>query len=1060
MQQGMLFHSLNEKGSGVDIVQEISDLNEDLDVDAFEEAWRRVAARHPMMRTSFEWERSGEPLQRAHPMSLRLDRRDWRMLPAHEQDAQFEEFLRTDRRQDFAMDRAPLMRLVLVRMGGAAYRFAWTFHHALFDGWCIPIVWKEVFAAYDALRAGRELEFPPVRPYRDYVDWLGGIDRAASESFWRRLLAGVRGPTALEAIRPPGDSRDGGLGEEELRLSESLTSSLRSVVEGHGLTWNTLVQGAWACLLGRYAGEEEVVFGATMQCRPKALTGSESMVGLFINTLPMRARVAADRPFLDLVKDLRAQWVDIREFKHTPLVDVQGWSDVPRGTPLFESLVVFEPALVNTGLRSQGGPWLNRTFRYVSQPNTPLNFLAYGEPELILRIAFDGSRFDRASIRRMLGHLATMLEAVARDVRTPLGALPLLTPPERTDLLAWSSPRGRHSSEQPIHAAVELAARRSPGAVAVDCQGSQLTYAELDSRANRLARHLRGLGVGPEVLVGVCLERSIELVVALLAVLKAGGAYVPLDPAYPPERLAFTMEDSQARVLITNASLQEAGGAGDGVRVCLLDRNAEAIAREDGTPLNLPVSPDDLAYVIYTSGSTGKPKGVLVTHRNVDRLFAATAGWFHFDERDVWSLFHSSAFDFSVWEMWGALRHGGRLAIVEPWMTRSPESFREWLAESGVTVLNLTPSAFRHLIAADAASATNLRLRWVILGGEALDPGMLSPWFDRHGADAPAVVNMYGITETTVHVTFHRISRADADRRESVIGRPIPDLDVFVLDRHGELCPVGVPGEIHVGGPGVARGYLQRPDLTAERFVRSPLTSNGEGRLYRSGDLARYAPNGDLEYLGRIDHQVKIRGYRVELGEIETALARHPSVGDCAVVAVEEEPGDVRLVAAVVYRGEEPPAAELRSHLKRSLPAHMIPSAFRAVERIPRTPSGKADRRAVLPAGAERAGRPAVARGVNETERMIADIWGQVLGVEDLGPDDDFFERGGHSLLATRIVSRIRDAFGVEVPMRALFDSSTVSEFAEVVSSNSKAGSFDDPIRRLDRESHRAGEKF
>jgi amino acid adenylation domain-containing protein len=1060
LQQGMLFHSLTAQASGVDIVQEISDLNEDLDVDVFERAWQHVARRHPMLRTSFQWEGLARPVQKSHEVLPQLDRRDWRDLAAEDQEIEFQAFLRSDRRQDFEMNRAPLMRLAILRLAPTVYRFVWTFHHALLDGWCVPIVFREVFTAYEALRAGGEPPFEKARPYRDYVEWLGSLDASRSEPFWRDLLRGFRGPTALAVDAVRHESGDDGPphGEEERRLSDRVTSSLVSLAKKHDVTLSAILQGAWACLLGRYSGEDDVVFGATRQCRPTGLAGADSMVGLFINTLPMRAQVAPDRPFLDLLKDLRAQWLASREHKHTSLVDIQGWSEIPRGTPLFESIVVFENALLNTNLRAQGGPWTNRTFRLVSQPNTPLNVVAYGERELLVRISYDRARFDRDAVLRMLGHITTMLEAIAEDVEPRLGSLPLLTHGERRQLLEWSSARREHPGDEPIHAAVERQARRAPDAVAVEFQGDLISYAELDRRANRLARHLRGLGVGPDGLVGVCLDRSIELVVAILGVLKAGGAYLPLDPAYPPERLAFMLEDARARVLITDESLAAAFPAHSEVSVCLLDRDAEAIGREEGGALDVAVSPDDLAYVIYTSGSTGNPKGVLVTHRNVDRLFAATDEWFRFDEHDVWSLFHSSAFDFSVWEMWGALRHGGRLAVVPQWMTRSPEAFRAWLSESGVTVLNQTPSAFRQLVEADASSGSPLRLRLVIFGGEALEPGMLEPWFERHGEESPRLVNMYGITETTVHVTYHPLSRADLDRSSSVIGRPIPDLRVYLLDRRRELCPIGVPGELHVGGPGVARGYLHRPELTAERFIPSPFPAGEGERLYRSGDLARYLRNGEIEYLGRIDQQVKIRGHRVELGEIETTLCRHPGVRECVVAAREETAGDVRLIAYVVPREQEPPPdADLRAFLKRSLPAYMLPSTFLPVDRIPKTSSGKVDRRSLPPPGegsSDRRNDFVAPR--NETERAVAEIWGKVLGLERLGAHDNFFELGGHSLMATRVVSRVRDSFGVELSIRALFDSPTVAEFAAVVSAKSEAPRSTIAIPRLDRESRRA----
>jgi amino acid adenylation domain-containing protein len=1059
LQHGMLFHTLLDRGSGVDIVQEICDLSEDLDVDAFEEAWKRVAQRHPALRTSFQWDGLDEPIQQVHRRLPSLERHDWRDRSRKDQEAELDAFVRSDRRRGFDLRRAPLMRLSLFRSAPAAYRFVWTFHHALMDGWCVPIVLKEVFAFYDAFRLGQEPAFDEPRPYRDYIEWLRKLDLSRAESFWRDALKGFRAPTPLVVDRLDSDGTIDPLhGEEAIRLSESVTSALRSLARKHDLTLSTIFQAAWACLLGRYSGEEDVVFGTTRQCRPSAMAGAESMVGLFINTLPIRARVGPDRSVLDLLRELRRQWVVSSEYKPTPLVDIQRWSEIPRGASLFQSLVVFEDSLQNSRLRAQGGPWTNRAFREISQPNTPLNVVAYGERELLIRISYDRKHFDSDSVSRMLGHAATLLEAMAENADQRLGDLPLLTSAERRQILEWQSRDREDRSQECIHRAFERQTQRTPEAVAVQFEGAHLSYGELNRRANRLARHLRGLGVGPDVLVGVCLNRSLEMVVALLGVLKAGGAYLPLDPAYPAERLGFMIEDARTPVLVTDESLVSCLPVRSDVSMCLLDRDREAIAREEDDDPEVLGSPENLAYVIYTSGSTGRPKGVLVTHRNVDRLFAATEALFGFDEHDVWSLFHSYAFDFSVWELWGALRYGGRVVVVPQSVTRSPEAFRELLSETGVTVLNQTPSAFRQLIEADASSGSALRLRLVIFGGEALEAGMLAPWFGRHGDESPRLVNMYGITETTVHVTHHPLSRADLARPSSVIGRPIPDLQVYILDRRLDLCPIGVPGELHVGGPGLARGYLHRPELTREKFIPNPFAPHTEQRLYGSGDLGRYCANGEIEYLGRLDQQVKIRGHRVEPGEIETALAQHPDVKESAVVAREETPGDVRLIAYLVPRGEMAPPddPELRAFLKRSLPAYMMPSAFVPIEHLPLTPSGKVDRQALRsPASRSRRREEDFVAPRDPTEQAVAEIWGQVLGLDGLGAHDDFFERGGHSLLATQVVSRIRDWFGVELPIQTLFESPSVAEFAEVLAKAPEAARSTSAIPRLDRESHR-----
>ncbi len=585
----------------------------------------------------------------------------------------------------------------------------------------------------------------------------------------------------------------------------------------------------------------------------------------------------------------------------------------------------------------------------------------------------------------------------------------------------------------------EVQARSTPEAVAVRSGETSLTYAELDRRADALASKLGGLGVVRGARVVIFIERSPALIVGLLGVLKAGGAYVPIDPVSPSDRLGFLLADSGAPVILTHRSL--AGRLPDhSARVVLFD---DLGGLDD--PREAPVRPqtdaDDVAYVIYTSGSTGVPKGVEVSHRNVARLLDSTQPRYQFGPTDVWTMFHSFAFDFSVWEIYGAILFGGRLVIVSHEVSRSPEAFHKLLRDERVTVLNQTPSAFRQLIRADetldGASTGPLGLRWVIFGGEALELQSLRPWFDRHGDRSPRLVNMYGITETTVHVTYREIDRSDLDQGQAAgpIGRAIPGWQVYLLDRVGQPVPVGVVGEMYVGGSGVARGYLNRPGLTADRFVPDTFGDVPGARLYRSGDLARRRPDGELEYVGRADHQVKIRGYRIELGEIEASLARHAQVRESVVIVREDRAGDPRLAAYVVPRTVPgPSSSELRRHLKQTLPDYMVPAVFVTLPSLPLTDNGKVDRRGLpAPGGARPALDGAFVVPRNEVEEKVAAIWAGVLDLDEVGVDDNFFDLGGHSLLATRAISRIRDAFGVDLPLRPLFENPTVAGLAECV---------------------------
>lgn len=583
-----------------------------------------------------------------------------------------------------------------------------------------------------------------------------------------------------------------------------------------------------------------------------------------------------------------------------------------------------------------------------------------------------------------------------------------------------------------IHEIVDARALDTPDSIAVLLDGQRLTYRELNERANQLAHFLRKLGVGPDVFVGIYLDRTLDLVVGLLGILKAGGAYVPIDPQYPRERATFMLLDSNSPVIVTQLSLVQELGA-PGARVVVLDREWTSIAREPtSSPSNLS-SPDNLAYVIYTSGSTGTPKGTLISHRNVVRLFSATQPLFGFDSLDVWTMFHSSAFDFSVWELWGALFYGGRVVVVPFGISRSPPDFYRLLQKEGVTVLNQTPSAFRQLIRAEesAAAPGGLALRYVIFGGEALDLNSLKPWFDRHGDRKPQLVNMFGITETTVHVTYRALSAADLGAG-SMIGKPIPDLQVYLLDEQQRPVARGEPGEIYVGGAGVARGYLNRPELNAQKFVPDPFAPQSGQRLYRSGDLGRYHTDGDLEYLGRIDSQVKIRGFRIELGEISARLDAHPSVRESVVVAVEPNPGDKILIAYVVKRPTlEVTEAQLRQLLRERLPEYMVPAALVFIDHIPLTVNGKLDANALPPpARATRAAVPASIAAGSALEKGIAAIWCDVLDLPAVGYELNFFDVGGNSVHVAEVHTQLQRLLGKDFAITELFAHPTIQSLA------------------------------
>ncbi|MCI0419495.1 MAG: amino acid adenylation domain-containing protein [Acidobacteria bacterium] len=1002
----------------------------------------------------------------------------------------------------------------------------------LADGRSRLLLLEEAFARYQASKCGSPLDLPETRPYSEYIRWLEEQDFKRAEPFWRRHLEGYLAPAPLSFGRRDNHSSKRSRREaQEDSLSPAATAALKAFAAQNHITLNSLIQGAWAFLLSRYSGDSDVVFGATRACRKSTVADSESMIGLFINTVPVRIEIDAQDSVLDCVKALRAQWVSMREYEHTPLTKIHGWSSVPSGQPLFETIVVFENSHLEARLKELGNEWSNRSVHLYQQTHYPLTLEAYGDSSLLLRIDYSLDRFDDASVQRMLGYLKKLLEEMVARPEAHPAELELLTRPEKRALLVEpnqpsqveTGSRIPFDGSSTLHELFEEQVKRTPGAVSVTCDGLSISYQELNARANHIADLLRELGVGPDAIVGICVDRSIDLVVGLLAILKAGGAYLPIDLSYPRDRLTFMMEDARAPVLLTQTHLvahlpesqsrvvcidaeeplmprrgattdengfhsppcirrvwrqptaaagvvREGGGVptdgisdphqppppgslapasppqlkralqGEQTRLCgdlpltpSLENEGELKKQSTDNPV--PVSgPDNLAYVIYTSGSTGTPKGVLISHRNAVRLFSATHHWFEFTENDVWSLFHSYAFDFSVWEIWGALLHGGKLVIVPYLVSRSPEAFYQLIAHERVTVLNQTPSAFHQFIQAEeTANQKELALRYVILGGEALEMPSLRSWFDRHGDQHPQLINMYGITETTVHVTYRPLHREDLTSG-SVIGAPIPDLQVYILDGRMQPVPLGVPGEIYVGGAGLARGYLNRAELTAERFVPSPFSSRLDCCLYRTGDLARFLPGREIEYLGRIDHQVKIRGFRIELGEIESVLSKHSGVREAVVVARDDDmPGGKRLVAYVVANPPTPTASQLRESLKKQLPDYMVPAAFVFLDALPLTNNGKVDRKALptphrqQPESSKQYLPPQTAN-----ERALAAIWRQVLRVDRVGLHDNFFELGGDSILSIQIIAKARQA-GFAITPKMLFQNQSIAALAAVV---------------------------
>lgn len=1030
MQQGMLFHSLCAPHSGVYVQQLVCAFREDLHVSAFKQAWGRIVERHAILRTSFLVEDLKAPLQRVHRnVPLPIKEQDWRGISGTDQENRLEAYLRQDRERGFVITEAPLLRLALFRLAEENYRFLWTSHHALLDGRARLIILKELFALYDAFCQDQDLSLEPTPLYRHYIDWLGKQDFAKAERFWRDRLRAFTAPTPLPRDRstqvPTSDEED--YGKQEIRISGTLLSALQSLAQSHQLTLNTSVQGAWAILLSRSSGEQDVVFGATRACRRSALDGAESMVGLFINTLPVRIRVTPGEPLLSWLKTLRQQWITLRDYEHTPLLKVQEWSEIPPGEPLFESFLVFENYRLNSLLRSHGGSWANREFRLMERTNYPLAVGASVDQELFLKIIYDRRRFDETDIIRMLGHMKTILEGMVAHPHQPLSELPLMGEAERHQvLIEWNDREAAYPQDRCIHQLFEEWADRTPDEIAVVFEGQYISYGELNTQANRLARCLRQHGVGPETPVGICMNRSLDMIVGIMAILKAGGAYVPLDPTYPKERLTFMLTDSQALMVLTERTLKQVF---PDLHIPVLYFDAATI-QEVYTNPESAVSSENLAYVMYTSGSTGIPKGVMISHHNIVGFLYGYKQVTLDGPRRVGTSVAPFSFDTSVEEIFSNLCFGGTLHIIRPENSTNVEYFARYLVDHRITTSYILPD----FLSGVAHHLKNLRdrmnLKCITTGLVPKKERVLQSM--RDVSDLIRVLNTYGPTEVTYGATaFEFLSATDPDH-DVPIGVPFPNYEVYLLDSNGQPIPVGLTGQLLIGGVGLARGYHNRPGLTAEMFIPDPFSDEPGTRLYRTGDVGRYLPDGNIEFLGRRDDQVKIRGFRIETGEVKSVLGQHPAVEKAIVVAREDQPGDKRLVAYVVpKRGMNPTISTIRGFLKEKIPHYMVPSIFMFLDSLPLTPSGKLDRRR-LPAPDQ--SRPELGEAYvpprTPIENAVAGIWADVLGLEHIGVYDDFFELGGHSLLAIQVVSRLGKAFQIHLPLRRLFEAPTVEKLS------------------------------
>ncbi|MBE9057067.1 non-ribosomal peptide synthetase [Sphaerospermopsis sp. LEGE 08334] len=1027
MQQGMLFHTLYAPESEVYFEQLLCILSGELNFSAFQKAWEQVVARHSILRSAFFWEEIEKPLQMvSKQVDLPWEKLDWRHLTTDEQQKNLEDFLVSDRLKGFALNQAPLMRFTIIQLTDNTYQFIWSHHHILFDGWSMQIIIKEVLALYEANQRGEYLRLSPVRPYKEYIEWLQEQDIEKAKQFWQQTLQGLQTPTILTGKKGQGIYQ-----EKRFQLSETVTEKLQNAARQHHLTLNNLVQGAWSLLISRYSGEKDVVFGATVSGRQPVIENIESMVGLLINTIPTRVKIDNQKQILSWLQELQTQAIEQEQYSYFPLAEIQQVSDILPGMPLFESLLVFENYPVDSSKQDTQKTLEISHLSCFERTNYPLTIVINPGSQLGGRFVYDTRYFDEQTLVRMIGSFQTLLTRFSENLQQNISQISLLSAEEEQELILLENHQNQENiNYQCLHVLFEEQVQKTPDKIAVVYKQQNLTYRELNNRANQLGNYLKSLGVKAETRVGICVERSLEMVIGILAILKAGGVYVPLDPAYPTERLALMLEDVTTPILLTQTHLQnnlQNRLPLNQQTVVNVDTDGEIIAQYPADNLPCEVTPENLAYIIYTSGSTGTPKGTEVPHRSfIGFMFGVD--YIQLDENQIWLQHSSISWDGLTLEMWTPLLYGGR-CVLYPEKIPTAEKLTQIIQEQKVNTLFLTTALFNFMI--DTMPQGLSGIKQLLTGGESVSVSHVR----RALALLPEtkIINGYGPSECTVFTCCYPIPQQTAENINSLpIGKPIGDRTVYILDTHLHRVPIGVPGELYIGGAGVARGYLNQPKLTSERFISNPFMEGDT--LYKTGDLVRSLPNGNIEFIGRIDTQVKLRGFRIELAEIEAVLNQHPDIQQVVVMAREDEPGKKLLVAYLVAQDNVPTPSSLRNFLKSKLPDYMIPAAFVFLENLPLTPNGKINRRALpVPDHTQRNLEIDFVPPSTDTEKELADIWTEVLKLKQVGIHDNFFELGGHSLLATQAISRLREIFSLDFPLRYLFENPTIAELAQKV---------------------------
>ncbi|MEO6695101.1 MAG: amino acid adenylation domain-containing protein, partial [Ignavibacteria bacterium] len=963
---------------------------------------------------------------------------DWSSLTETDQQNEFINFIKKDRDQGFNMEQAPLMRCAQIKLGSESYQFVWSFHHILMDGWSYPIIQKEVFSYYESFVKNNEISLPTPLLYKHFIVWQNQQDKVKAENFWRKELEGFNSPTSLKDIyklRNTNENLPEEINDLGINLSKELSLKLQNLAKQNQLTLNTIIQGVWSIILSTYTGERDVLFGGVVSGRTPNLKGVGSMVGMFINTLPVRINVDKEKEIIAWLKQLQLNHIERDQFSYSSLVDIMELSSVPKGTPLFENIIVFENYPLDESLSEGIAGITIKNLRAFERTNFPLTILVAPGSELTIHISYETDKFDKTFIEQILKNFETLLENFSNKPFGTISDLSIITDEEKNKVLSdWNNTNKEFPSEKCVQEFFEEQLLKIPNSVAVEFGNIKLTYQELNMRANQVANYLIKFGAGPDVIIGICIERSLEMIIGLLGILKSGSAYVPLDSAYPIDRLSFMIEDSGIPILLTKKNVIEKLPRTK-AKVVLIDEEEKEIFKESVENPVKKINSSNLAYVLYTSGSTGRPKGVLMMHKALSNLLHWQVEGQKFGKGFRVLQFTTLSFDVSFQEIFSTWYSGGTLVMMTDEERQDLPTILKKINSEKIERIYLPFIALQEIaeIYSDSGYKT-LDLREVYTAGEQLQitPAIINLFKSLKDF---IFANQYGPSEAHVVTSYTLNDKPESWVKLPPIGTPVYNTQMYILDQFLKPVPPGVSGDLYIGGVQLVRGYHNRPELTEEKFKDNPFDKLKSKKLYKTGDIARYLQDGNIEYLGRADNQIKLRGFRIELGEIESVLTEYPGLKNVAVVTREFSDGDKRLVAYIVLSGEnEIETSELRKYLKSKLPDYMVPGDFMTLKEMPLTPSGKVDQKALpLPGNIRETDSNKYSEPKDELELQLVKIWEKVLGVKPIGITDNFFDLGGHSLLALRLFGYIEKLTGKKLALSTLFNYPTIEELAKII---------------------------